>query len=51
VSADRVPVEARILVIPLNAGHRITVLYLTGNARVDAIIKERGFASYPIART
>jgi arabinofuranosyltransferase len=50
VSADLVPVEAKILEIPLDARHRITVLYLTGNARVDAIIEEKNLAAFPIAR-
>jgi hypothetical protein len=45
-----VPVEAKILEIPLDARHRITVLYLTGNARVDAIIEEKNLAAFPIAR-
>ncbi|MFA4948625.1 MAG: hypothetical protein WC674_08990 [Candidatus Krumholzibacteriia bacterium] len=50
VSADQVPVEAKILEIPLDTGHRITVLYLKGNARVDAIIEEKRLATFPIAR-
>jgi hypothetical protein len=48
--AGQMPDGARILEIPLDAGHRITVLYLKGNARVDAIIKEKGLATHPIAR-
>jgi hypothetical protein len=50
VSADQVPGDARILEIPLDAGHRITVLYLTRNARVDAIIEGKRLATFPIAR-
>lgn len=51
VDAELLPLESRILEIPLDEGHRITVLYLNGNARVDAIIKGKGFATYSIARS
>ena len=50
VGADRVPADAKILEIPLDAGRRIAVLYLNGNARVDAMIEEKGLATFPITR-
>jgi arabinofuranosyltransferase len=50
VNADQVPGDARILQIPLDAGHRITVLYLKRNARVDAIIEGKRLVAFPIAR-
>jgi len=51
VSADKVPVNARILEIPLDAEHKITVLYLNRNARVDAVIEAKKLATSPIARS
>jgi hypothetical protein len=51
VSADQVPGEAKILEIPLDAEHKITVLYLNGNARVDAVIEAKKLATSPITRS
>jgi arabinofuranosyltransferase len=51
VSAELLPADAKILEIPLHARYRLTVLYLRGNARVDALIKEKGLATFPIARS
>jgi arabinofuranosyltransferase len=48
--ADLLPVEAKIVEIPLDEEHRIVVLYLKGNARVDAVIEEKNFPTFPIAR-
>ena len=50
VSADQVPGEAKILEIPLDARHRITVLYLKRNARVDAVIEAKKLATFPITQ-
>ncbi len=50
-SSELLPADAKILEIPLHARYRITVLYLQGNARVDALIKEKGLATFPIERS
>ncbi len=43
-------VDAKILEIPLDARHRIVLLYLNRSARVDAVIEEKKLATFPITR-
>jgi arabinofuranosyltransferase len=48
---DYVPFGARIVEIPLDAGHRLTVLYLLPNRRVEALIMEGRLTALPVARS
>jgi hypothetical protein len=50
VDAERLPADAKILEIPLDAEHTLAVLYLNRSARVDAVVEKKGLATYPITR-
>ncbi|MEM6264779.1 MAG: hypothetical protein AAGI38_19865 [Bacteroidota bacterium] len=44
----QLPITSRIVEIPINAGYRIDVLYISDNACVDQLIKEHGFITQPL---
>jgi arabinofuranosyltransferase len=48
---DYVPFGARIVEIPLDAGHRLTALYLMPNRRVEALIAEGRITVLPVERS
>ncbi len=42
--------DCRMVEIPLDADHRITVLYLTPNDEIDEVIREHKLETYPLAQ-
>lgn len=48
---DALPMNARIIEIPINAKYKLRVLYLVESSLVDDAIKRNGWTTHPLLRT